>query len=288
MVAIKHADLLVFYQGGGYDGCMWEWNFFSFDKNGEFHNLYTSGCMGIKDVETALEMIGDPKAWKEESSNDVYVYDITKDEDIEEFQREHNVPNVVSIVNRINAGEYGEYSNDLWFECDCCKERITDNGLMENWHGCGGIAITADTKLCEECYSLRSCDYCGEYDKDAQDQLGYCSYHFNEAINKLFEGGFKYVEFDGTENNFHIIPTEDIDADGIKDLIQNGDFWLVVTAEKDHPTYQRYLVVANSEENALNDVCSGYLDGNYYEVIEAVQFDYRHAIEYLDNNNLTL
>lgn len=27
-------NILVQYQGGGYDGCIWEWNYFYIDKQG--------------------------------------------------------------------------------------------------------------------------------------------------------------------------------------------------------------------------------------------------------------
>jgi hypothetical protein len=285
-----HKDLLVFYQGGGYDGCIWEWNFFSFDKDGEFHNLFTSGCMGVKDddMETVYNMINNPKAHKDETSNSVYVYDLTKDDCINEFQSEHNVPNVVSVVNHLNGGEYGEYSSELYFVCDVCEQKITEYGEMEDYHGCGGIAITADTKICQECHSLRSCDYCGEYDADCQEQMGYCSYHFSEVLGKMFQGEFNHVEFDSQSNSFYIVPTEDIDSDTVKDMLNDGDFWLIVTAEKEHAKYQKYLVTAGSEKDAVNDVCSGLLDGNYYEVIETVNFDYSKAFEYLENNGLTL
>ena len=284
----QYKDILVFYQGGGYDGCIWEWNFFSFDKNGEFFNLYTSGCMGIKDEQTAIEMIGSPDQWEENTSNKVYVYDLTNEEKIDEFQSEHSVPSVVAIVNRLNAGEFGEYSNDLWFKCDCCGEKILLDGVSEGWHGCGGIAITADTKLCSECYFNRSCDYCGDYDENCEEQFGYCSYHFDTVLEKMFQGEFNHVEYDSQENSFYIVPTEDIDADTVKEYLNDGEYWLVVTAEKDHSTYQKYLTVANSEQTALNDVCSGYLDGNYYEVIEIINFDYSKAIDYIDRHGLNL
>jgi len=41
-------SLLVMYQGGGYDGCFWEWNFFAFDRDGKFFNIFTSGRDGVK------------------------------------------------------------------------------------------------------------------------------------------------------------------------------------------------------------------------------------------------
>ncbi len=39
---------LVAYKGGGYDGCIWEWNYVFIDEKGEFHDIYSSGVAGCK------------------------------------------------------------------------------------------------------------------------------------------------------------------------------------------------------------------------------------------------
>lgn len=39
-------NILCQYQGGGYDGCFWEWNYFYIDKQGGFHNIAASGRAG--------------------------------------------------------------------------------------------------------------------------------------------------------------------------------------------------------------------------------------------------
>ena len=43
--AVKAADInkLVKYQGGGYEGCWWEWNFFMYDQDGEFYSIIATG-----------------------------------------------------------------------------------------------------------------------------------------------------------------------------------------------------------------------------------------------------
>ena len=39
----KLKNKLLFYKGGGYDGCLW-------DADGKWHNLFTSGCTGEPDI----------------------------------------------------------------------------------------------------------------------------------------------------------------------------------------------------------------------------------------------
>ena len=39
-------NTLVQYKGGGYDGCFWEWNFCYFDKDGVWHDIFSSGRRG--------------------------------------------------------------------------------------------------------------------------------------------------------------------------------------------------------------------------------------------------
>ncbi len=46
----KLKNKLLFYKGGGYDGCFWEWNFCLWDADGKWHNLFTSGCTGEPDI----------------------------------------------------------------------------------------------------------------------------------------------------------------------------------------------------------------------------------------------
>lgn len=154
-------NTLVQYKGGGYDGCFWEWNWFFFDKNGEFHNIFSSGYAGVTSKEQAAELLsygGD---------RHVYRYDLTKTEDIDELSRECNPVNLVSILEWFcdNRQPDGSPYIDFYVRCSDCGERIWDTSeiSLEEWHGCGGIMLTADKVLCQGCWSNGTCDCCGEY-----------------------------------------------------------------------------------------------------------------------------
>lgn len=48
-------ETLVLYQGGGYDGCFWEWNSFFIDKEGKFHDLGSSGYLGCDNLQKFVD-----------------------------------------------------------------------------------------------------------------------------------------------------------------------------------------------------------------------------------------
>lgn len=48
--------ILVEYQGGGYEGCFWEWNYFLI-SSGQFYNLHATGRKGITAMEAARELL---------------------------------------------------------------------------------------------------------------------------------------------------------------------------------------------------------------------------------------
>lgn len=162
-------NILVQYQGGGYDGCFWEWNYFYIDKGGKFWNIYSSGRDGIETIEQADKLleqgiqVNDYKWTIALKCGSYYTYDMSKEEDIREFVKESNVVNVTGVL------QFFEDNADLGVEffalCSGCREKITDlsEAVLENWHGCGGIQLTADVLLCRECYQLGYCDCCREY-----------------------------------------------------------------------------------------------------------------------------
>lgn len=253
-------DLLVAYRGGGYDGCFWEYNYFSFDKDGVFHNIYTSGRMGIKTEEEASGMIKDP----DNSASGVYIYDIATTEGIEDFSENHAVPHVVKIVDLLNGGRYGKYSRTLYFICDDCSDKVTGDGKMENWHGCGGIEITADTKLCEDCHSAGVCWECGEYvTKDEIIHDGMCGDCYNskaeDALKQLELDNYVLLEYNRMSNTMTAV--EDIELCDIMDDIKEGNLWDVEIHSKDG--YRHYLIESASEYSAIDDV-TWFLNREYY------------------------
>jgi hypothetical protein len=254
-------DLLIAYQGGGYDGCFWEWNFFSFDKDGVFHNIYTSGRMGIKTKEEAREMIKDP----DNLDSGVYIYDIATTEGIEDFQDSHAVPAVVKIVDLLNQGEkFGKYSRTLYFICDECEDKITGDGRMEDWHGCGGIEMTADTKLCEDCYMAGVCSECGEYvTKEEIIHDCMCNDCYNskaeEALEQLSLENYVLLEYNRMSNTMSAV--EDIELCDIIDDIKEGNLWDVEVHCKDG--FKHYLIEASSQYVAIDDV-TWFINREYY------------------------
>ena len=54
-------NVLVQYDGGGYDGCIWEWNYFYIDTDGGFHDIASSGTGGIDNLKEAIELMENGK-----------------------------------------------------------------------------------------------------------------------------------------------------------------------------------------------------------------------------------
>jgi len=166
----EYKNILVQYKGSGYDGCIWEWNFFLFDNEGNFHNIITTGSMGIKFRERADTIIRDDKN---------YIYDLTDDKSKKEFAEENNPSIILTVASMVN--EIYE-DNILYFICDDCKNKIypesVADGRLEMWHGAGGIAVTPETILCDEGHILHTCSYCGEFVEDINelDEDGKCEY----------------------------------------------------------------------------------------------------------------
>ena len=140
------ANVLVQYQGGGYSGCHWEWNFFltnDMENPTEFEDIFSSGCDGIDSIEKISELKD------RQYRKDVYEYDLTKEEDWEEFDREANPSHVLGITkwlveNRLELVHFPR--------CDKCGcDLIPEEVVLAGYHGQGGLVIAPGQKTCEEC-----------------------------------------------------------------------------------------------------------------------------------------
>jgi len=175
-----HKNMLVQYEGGGYDGCFWEWNFFLFDSEGKFHVIYASGRQGIETEEEALKLlkIKDDSQDSDTGRFQPYVYNLTDENSIDEFQSEVNEGQVIVVTNKVNR-IYESAGKDfpMWWKCDICEEKVSE-GFAEGFEGCGGIAVQATQKVCADCYCSHSCPYCGEFYEDISDfnDEGYCEF----------------------------------------------------------------------------------------------------------------
>jgi hypothetical protein len=163
-------NIYVPYKGGGYDGCFWEWNYFLFDHKGVFHDIASSGYSGIDNEADALALLAD-------EGEDCQI-DLTDRDSILFFQSEFNEGHVIGSVATVNKiySEQGE-TPPMFFLCDICECECSD-GMAEGHQGCGGIAIQATQKVCEDCYCSHTCGYCGEFYEDTSDfdEEGQCEY----------------------------------------------------------------------------------------------------------------
>jgi hypothetical protein len=153
-----YKNILCQYSGGGYDGFIWEWNYFIFNKAGEFQNIFASGIDGIEDTVNAIKMIE-----KIEQERDRKIYDLTKEESIKEFVTTVAYPHVFGVIKWL----FLNTDYEAFVICSLCNEKVYGDEIelcsLEEWHGCGGIGLTAEALICNDCHSLYSCSYCGEY-----------------------------------------------------------------------------------------------------------------------------
>lgn len=146
-------NTLLFYQGGGYSGCIWEWNFCFWDADSEWHDLYSSGRDGIESEERALIV-----ASEADILDGISVIDLTDAEAFKQFQMDNNAGLVLQIAQELN--ESYDYSLEITCsECDCSF--VAD-------HSEGETAIDDDNIVCYECLAAGTCDCCGEYVGDTE------------------------------------------------------------------------------------------------------------------------
>ena len=156
-------NILVQYDGGGYDGCIWEWNYFYIDKRGTFENIAASGTGGIDNLKDAMELLENNG---NSFSNRVFVYRLDNEDDMKSFANGTACPHVLGVIRWFN--NYNSPDAEPFAICSACECQIVDADDIQliDIHGCGGIMSTADNLICYECYSANICDYCGEYETD--------------------------------------------------------------------------------------------------------------------------
>ncbi len=176
----KLRHTLVQYHGGGYDGCIWEWNFFYIDAEGEFHCIEATGHAGCDTAEKADALL----ALEANSPIDdydgppIHTYDVMMVEDIESFAKESNAIHVLNVL--VWFDHYNDPDIEFFAICTECNECIFEDGILEDWRGCGGIAITADALLCSDCYSTGMCGVCNEY-------VGQSGFKFEQDLDDCSE-----------------------------------------------------------------------------------------------------
>lgn len=159
-------NTLIVYEGGGYDGCIYENNYAIFDQNSKFIDLFSSGVFGCDTEKKIKKVLDDP-----------FIYQTFKlPKEFKDFASHHNEGHVVEMTKRLNKLGY-----NVSFNCDICNCEVKE-GIGGEPESAGGIAMANTIKLCEDCYVSHSCSYCGEFYKDSDDfdQEGYCEYCHEE------------------------------------------------------------------------------------------------------------
>lgn len=137
-------NILVQYQGGGYSGCYWEWNYFYIDKQETFHDIQSSGRDGIDNLKDALELI-------ERDETHTYIYDLSNEQDIETFSKETHAVHVSGVLRWFD--DYNSPDAEFFAVCSECNGHIDIDDAVVN-----GTKI-----LCYECFSIGECFCCESY-----------------------------------------------------------------------------------------------------------------------------
>ena len=150
---------VVCYKGGGYDGCYWEYNFAYVDKDGNFHDIFSSGYKAITNGKDLLEELNNEKA------DGLDVYDMNDKDDRQRMTTAESVFNAMRVADFF--ADHTEFEVDIKLQCSCCEKWVKPEAChAEGIHGCGGIMLAANDIICPECHSSHSCWHCGEYDSD--------------------------------------------------------------------------------------------------------------------------
>ena len=154
---------IIGYHGGGYSGCMWEPNFCYIDKQGEIHDLLSSGYAGMfKDKKQVHEI---------KDLSHMQAYPVTQ-KGINTMLKDYRNDFIVKIVIRLNR-DFQDI--ELGVKCDKCGKIADPYEIhFEGYRGDGGIGVIHEGIICPDCYSNGTCSKCNNYDGDLN-EYGLCS-----------------------------------------------------------------------------------------------------------------
>jgi hypothetical protein len=157
---ITKPGTLVTYKGGGYDGCVWEWNTFLVGKDNEVFDVYSSGHSGV------FGRAAKPKEFRygqfltavEEADS---VLDLNTDEGRKEING-YIACYAYGIARKLEDLEEGYLVTLKCCECgryvDCTEDAMFDHGYDR---GNGGVGVVNDHLVCTDCYCSLECNNCG-------------------------------------------------------------------------------------------------------------------------------
>lgn len=143
---LKWRSALIQYAGGGYDGCVWEWNYAFLDPNGKFHNVLSTGsrgCTSMDDLEQVLTMEFDSFP-----PNPAVMF-LAQEDSFEAFRAKTNDGNVLFVAKWLQ-----EHWPEFTFHgsCDTCQGRFPiHTAEHDGYTGNGGIGIAMEGIVCPAC-----------------------------------------------------------------------------------------------------------------------------------------
>lgn len=190
--------LLLMYHGGGYDGCIWEWNFAYFTA-GTFTDIYSSGIMGCKTLKDFQARIKDNYCT-------YYIYDIDNDIEMKDFTDNTNAGLVIAVGKWIKEN----LNFEVTAECNFCNAKFPISELTpECIKGAGGIMMQFTKVVCDDCRINYTCNSCGEFYENLKyanfNEDGICEYcqeqqkkdrikELKENLQKPIFGNVNHIE----------------------------------------------------------------------------------------------
>ena len=198
---IMKAGTLVVYQGGGYDGCFWEYNTFLVTDVDEIVDIHSSGTAGVWNRGFSWGGSRKPEFDFDNLINAVDEPSMAADLNTEEGRREINgfIGCYALAVARglEQLGEEDENRDIYHVELKCCEcenyfdeveSMMTDAGYD---HGNGGVGIENDHLVCKDCYTSTLCFGCGgRYEEGTEinaNKGDYCEWCVAQARKKFSE-----------------------------------------------------------------------------------------------------
>ena len=159
----KLRNVLVEYQGGGYDGCFWEWNYAFIDSRGVFHDIFSSGRKGCKTLEDMQLYMADADRKPSPHGASYGTYRVNSKAALRSFADSAPVDRLVGVA-RWFADNQPALRIAFEPKCSACGDRFNVlGGSPEGLQGEGGIVISHREIVCEDCHSQHSCPDCNEY-----------------------------------------------------------------------------------------------------------------------------
>ena len=130
------------YKGGGYDGCVFEWNYAVVNDAGEFIDIFSSGHGGCDSIEK-LEQYN-----AEAFGNGAYFYDLGNVDELKFFAESSNAGHVVGVARKL----FEELDIEIPGTCYECEAEVPIHMMYASGsQGAGGVAVEYTTMVCQQC-----------------------------------------------------------------------------------------------------------------------------------------